>query len=192
MVLLPRLAKADAGIKQDAAKRYAGARREIERALKKALDIVEDVERRILLSRLCMMTTAEPVSATTSAIPGSRCRPQTSLMTQAPSRAASRATFRLARVDGERGVHLSAQRLESGNDPSQLLGLGNRNVAGPRRFAADVDNSRTIGDHLARAGDGCGKLGMASAVGERFGVTLRMPMSWGDVFSALKNASRWM
>ena len=46
-------------------------------------------------SRLCMTTTAEPVSATASAMPGSRCKPQTSLMTEAPSRAASRATAAL-------------------------------------------------------------------------------------------------
>src|ERR1700733_2135083 len=49
MVLLSCLAKADAGIEEDPAKGYASAGRESERALEEALDVVENVERRILL-----------------------------------------------------------------------------------------------------------------------------------------------
>ena len=49
MVLLPRLAEADARIEQDPAKGHASARREVERALEEALDVVEDVDRRIRL-----------------------------------------------------------------------------------------------------------------------------------------------
>ncbi len=64
-------------------------------------------------SRLCMTTTAEPVSATASAMPGSRCRPQMSLMAQAPSRAASRATAALA-VSIEIGASRSASASSTG------------------------------------------------------------------------------
>ena len=47
VVLLSRLAEADAGIEQNSAEGHAGARREVERALEEALDVVEDVDRRI-------------------------------------------------------------------------------------------------------------------------------------------------
>ena len=40
-------------------------------------------------------------------------------------------------------------------------------MAGPCRFAADIDDRRALGDHRFRARDGCGKVGMAPAVGER-------------------------
>ena len=53
MVLLRRLAEADAGIEQNAAERHAGARGEIERALEEALDVVENVDRRIRRTRDC-------------------------------------------------------------------------------------------------------------------------------------------
>ncbi len=45
-VVLPRrLAEADSGIEQDAPERDAGARRQIERALEEAFDVVENVDR---------------------------------------------------------------------------------------------------------------------------------------------------
>ena len=48
-----------------------------------------------LSARLCMMTTAAPVSATTAAMSGSFCRPHTSLMTTAPVSTARAATAAL-------------------------------------------------------------------------------------------------
>ena len=64
------------------------------------------------VSRLCMTTSAEPVSATASAMAGSRCSPQTSLTTEAPRRAASRATAALL-VSIDTGESSSSrQRLE--------------------------------------------------------------------------------
>jgi hypothetical protein len=44
-------------------------------------------------SRLCMMTTGAPRSATTRAMSGSRCRPQTSLTIAAPASSAQAAIF---------------------------------------------------------------------------------------------------
>ena len=53
VVLLARFAEADAGIEQDAAEGDAGAGRKVERALEEALDVVEDVDRRIRLAPGC-------------------------------------------------------------------------------------------------------------------------------------------
>ena len=132
MVLLPRLAKADAGIEQDPAEGTpAPAARLSERSKKRSTSSRMSIAGSAC-SRLCMTTTAEPVSATASAMPGSRCSPQTSLMTQAPSRAASRATAALL-VSMEIGASRSRQAPRAPEDAPQLLVLGNRNVAGPGR-----------------------------------------------------------
>ena len=142
-------------------------------------------------SRLCMMTTAEPVSATASAMPGSRCRPQTSLMTQAPSRAASRATLALL-VSMEIGASSSASASSAGTTRRSS------SSSGTGRWPGLVDSppistiaapSATI--VFARATAAASSAWRPPSENES-GVTLRMPMSWGDVFSALRNLSRWM
>src|ERR1700734_1930360 len=139
---------------------------------------------------LCMMTTAEPVSATASAMPGSRCRPQTSLITQAPSRAALRATAALL-VSMEIGASRSARASSAGttrlsssssgtgtcpglvdSPPTSTMAAPSATMARARATAAPRSEWRPPSENES-------------------GVTLRMPMSWGAVFSALKNVSRW-
>src|SRR4029079_13676746 len=47
VVLLPRLAEADSGVEQDPAEGHAGPRGAVQRALEEALDVIENVDRRI-------------------------------------------------------------------------------------------------------------------------------------------------
>ena len=141
-------------------------------------------------SRLCMTTTADPVSATASAMPGSRCSPQTSLMRQAPSRAASRATAALL-VSMEIGASRSASASstgttrrsssasETGRWPGRVDSPPTSTIAAPSAIIA-----------RARATAAAGSKWRPPSENES-GVTLRMPMSWGDDFSALRNWSRW-
>ena len=122
------------------------------------------------VSRLCMTMTAEAVSATASAIPGSRLSPQTSLMTEAPSRAASRATAALLVSTEIGGVDLAAERLENRNNAPKLLFFGHRRMPGPGRFAANVHDRRALGDHGLGARDRGGwDVEMPPAIGKRIG-----------------------
>ena len=166
MVLLPRLAKADARIEQNSAKGHAGAGREVERALEEALDVVEDVDRRI--RRIPVVHDDDRRAGLRDGVRHARIALQApDVVDDAGAEPRRFARHRgLAGVDRDRRIEFG-QRLERGNHPPELLVLGNRNVPRPCQFAADIDDRRALGDHGPGARDGCGKVGMAPAVGER-------------------------
>ena len=142
-------------------------------------------------SRLCMTTTAEPVSATASAMPGSRCNPQTSLMTEAPSRAALRATVALpvsmetatskpsAKAPSTGVTRRSSSSAETGAWPGRVDSPPTSMIAAP---SATIARARATA-----AGSKC-----RPPSENESGVTLRTPMSWGERLNAARNVSRWI
>ena len=145
MVLLSRLAEADARIEHDPAKGHASARGEVERALKEALDIIENVDRRI--GRIPVVHDDDRRASLRHGVR------HVGIALQAPNvvdhssepRRLAR-DRRLACVNRDRRIEFG-QRLERGNDAPELLVLGNRNVPRPCRFATDIDDRGAIGDH---------------------------------------------
>ncbi len=120
------------------------------------------------VSRLCMMMTGAPCSATTRAMSGSRCRPQTSLTMAAPASSAQAATGGFHGIDRDR----HAERRSRGQDrlePRALFLDGDRAHAaiGPGRFRADVDDVGAFGDESPRMLDGRGWIEEPAAVGKR-------------------------
>ena len=95
---------------------------------------------RSTVSRLCMMTSPAPVSATVSAIAGSRCNPQTSLTTLTPSANAPRG-LRLVGVDRERQRDLFDERAER-RRPAAAIPHRRQWAVWPGRVdsGADVEN----------------------------------------------------
>ena len=161
-----RLAEADARIEQDAAERRARRSGQVERALEEPLDVVENVDRRI---RLIAVVHDDDRRAGL----GDRVR-HAGIALQSPDVVddAGAEPRRLARhrrlrgVDGDWRIE-AGQRLEHRRHAPQLLLLGNRKMAGPGRFAADVHDRRALGDHRAGARDRGGRIEVASTVGER-------------------------
>ncbi len=141
-------------------------------------------------SRLCMMTRAEPVSATASAMPGSRCKPQTSLMTEAPSRAASRATAALPvsieTATSKSATNASSTGLTRQSSSSADTGAWPGRVDSPP-MSTIAAPSATI--PLARATAEPGSKWRPPSENES-GVTLRMPINTGDCLKAARNWSR--
>ena len=167
MVLLPGLAEADSRIEQDPAERHAGAGGEVERAFEETLDIVENVDRRIRLIAVVHDDQGRAGLGDGVGHAGIALQaPDIVDDTGAEPRRLAR-NRRLGCVDRDRRVKLRAERLERRNHAGKLLGLGNRNMAGPGRFAADIDDRRAFGDHRFGAGDRGPRAGMAPAVGER-------------------------
>ena len=168
----------------------AGRRGKVERALKEALDVVENVDRRIRLLAVVHDDDRRPGLRDGVRHAGIALQsPDVVDEASAEPRRLARHR-RLAGVNGDRRIEVG-QRLEHRNHPPELFGLRNRKVAGPCRFAADVDDRRALCDHRSGARDRGGRLEMAPPSENESGVTLRMPMSWGDDFSALRNWSRW-
>ena len=100
-------------------------------------------------SRLCITMTAALCSATTLAMSGSRCRPQTSLAiaAPAPSAHATTADFMLSM---ETGVPRATTSPKHRAQPLQLFLGGHRlRAIGPGGLRADVDDVGTLGDHAA-------------------------------------------
>ena len=118
-------------------------------------------------SRLCMTTTGTPRSATTRAMSGSRCRPQTSLTMVAPWSSAQAATLAFM-VSIETGTPSSTTAGRTGCEPRQFLLERYRLHAaiGAGRFRADVDDVGAFRDHAPRLGDGALRIDEAAAVGE--------------------------
>ena len=165
MVLLPRLAEADARIEQDPAKGHASAGSEVERALEEALDVIEDVDRRIRL--LAVVHDDDRRAGLRDGVRHAGIALQSPDVVDDASAEPRRLARdrRLAGVDGDRRVKVS-QRLEHRNHSPGALRLQEPEVTGPCRFAANVDDRRPVGDHRFGARDGCGEVGMATAVGE--------------------------
>ena len=170
---------------------HAGARGEVERALEETLDVIKNVDRRI-----GAIPVVHDDDRRASFRHGVR---HAGIALQAPdvvddTGAEPRRLARdlgLACVNRDRRIEFG-QRLECGNNPPQLFVFRNRNVTRPCRFAADIDDRRAIGDHGPGARDSCGKVGMAPAVGERIRRHVENAHEHGDVFSALRNPSRWV
>ena len=87
-------------------------------------------------------------------------------MTQAPSRAASRATAALD-VSMEIGASKSASASSAGTTRRSSSSSETGTWPGRVELAADVDDRRALGEHRFGAGDRSGRVEMAPAVGER-------------------------
>ena len=70
---------------------------------------------------VCMMTSPAPVSAATAAMPGSRCRPQTSLTICAPAATRQPRGFGAIGVDRDQHAAPARQRLDHGQHARLLL-----------------------------------------------------------------------
>ncbi len=167
MVLLRRLAEADAGIEQNAAERHAGRRREIERAFEEALDVVENVDRPV--RPLAVVHDDDRRAGFGDRVRHARIALQSPDVVDdrgaEPRRLARHCGF--AGVDGDGCVETFSQGPEHRRYPAKLLFRGNGSVAGPGRFAADVDDRRALGNHRVSARDGGLGVEMPSAVGKR-------------------------
>ncbi len=116
--------------------------------------------------RLCMMMTPASWAAATCAMSGSPSRPQISLRIAAPRLSAASATSRLLGVDGDRHRDLGGERLQHRQHARHLLLGRDRGVAGPRRFAADIDDISALVDHAPRIGERVVQRHRAAAIGE--------------------------
>ena len=191
MVLLPRLAEADAGIEQDPAEGRAGRCRKVEGALEEALDVVEDVDRRIGL-----VPVVHDDDRRARLRHGVR---HAGIALQAPDVVddAGAEPRRLARhlallVSMEIGASRSADKASSAGTTrlsSSSSGTGTcPGLVDSPPISTIAAPSATI---ASRAGDRCRGVEWRPPSENKSGVTLRMPMSWGEVFSALRNVSRW-
>ena len=120
-------------------------------------------------SRLCMMMTGAPCSATTRAMSGSRCRPQTSLTIAAPASSAQAATRGLdaCRSRPECRCVATAGRIGASRCAFFLERHRPRAAIGPRRFRADVDDVGALGGKPPRLLDRRRRLEETAAVGKR-------------------------
>ena len=75
---------------------------------------------------------------------------------------------RLARVDGDDDA-LAGKRRDERDHPRELLVLGDRRRARPRRFAADVDDVGAVVLHRPRVRERTRRIDIPAAVGERIG-----------------------
>ena len=87
----------------------------------------------------------------------------------APASSAALCDFRFRCVDRNEDVDLSAQFLDHGNDPPQLLFRRNRLGARTRRFTAHIDNVRALRCHLHAVRNGRFHIQELAAVGKRIG-----------------------
>ena len=131
-------------------------------------------------SRLCMTITGTPRAATSGAMAGSRCRPQTSLTIVAPCIERPGGDFRLDGVDRHRKAELDGRR-QHVFEPRLFLGRRHRLHAaiGPRRFRADVEDVGALRRHFLGMGDGSAGSRNRPPSEKESGVTLRMPMTSG-------------
>ena len=132
-------------------------------------------------SRLCMMMTGTPCSATTRAMSGSRCRPHTSLTMAAPASSAQAATCAFM-VSIETGTpsadHGGQHRLEA---PQFLVERNRRrrcrrDASIPRRYRGCRRPPRPCGAPARWRRAGSRKRPPSE---NESGVTLRMPMTSG-------------
>ena len=153
MVLLRRLAEADARIEQNTAERHAGARGEVERAFEETLDIIENVDRRVRL--LAVVHDDEGGAGIGYRIrhAGIALKAPDVVDDQTPSRAASRATAAFP-VSMETGASKSSASASSTGRPVEAPPPARLKMAGPGQFAANVDDRRALGDHRPGARDG--------------------------------------
>ena len=166
MVLLPRLAEANARIEQNAAERHASARGEVEGALEETLDIIENVDRGI--RAVAVVHGDEGGAGFRHGIRHIRIALKPPDVVDDASAEPRRLTRhrRLRSIDGDRGVQVG-QRLEDRDHPLKLLPGRDGSMAGPGRFAANVDDPGTLGDHRPRARGGGLGLEMAATVRKR-------------------------
>ncbi len=113
---------------------------------------------------MCIRHTAARAEATAPMAPGSR-KARTSLIMTAPDASARAHHRRLDRVDADPSS-FARQRFHQRNDAFQLDVLRDRQRAGPRRFAADVNDVGTVGDHPARMVQRLVAVDEEAAVGE--------------------------
>ena len=120
------------------------------------------------VSRLCMTITGTPRSATSVAMSGSRCRPQTSLTIAAPWSSAQAATLALM-VSIDTGRPSLTTAGSTGAEPRHFVVAGDRLRAaiGPRRLRADVENVGALFGHRGGVGDGRRRIDELAAVGKR-------------------------
>ena len=191
MVLLPRLAEADARIEQDPAKGHASARREVERALKETHDVIKDVDRRILL--LPVVHDDDRRGGLRDGVRHAGIALQSPDIVDDASAEPRRLARhrRLAGVNGDRRVKVS-QRLEHRRHSLELFVLRNRKMTGSCQLAANVDDRRPLGDHRFCTRDGYGGVEMATAVGEGIRRHVENAHELGRVFQRAEELSRWM
>ena len=121
-------------------------------------------------SRLCMRMAAAPVSAATSAMAGSRWKPQTSLTIEAPAARARRATSAF-QVSMEIGAEApaSARPARTGCTRAHSSSAEMTTWPGRLEFAADIDDIRPLQGHAQGRRHGRARLVMDAAVRERIG-----------------------
>ena len=115
-----------------------------------------------------MTITGTPCSATTRAMSGSRCRPQTSLTIAAPAASAQAATLAFM-VSIETGTPSATAPGSTGvrRRISSSIGTGNGAAIGAGQFRADVEDVGASGDHPCGLLDRDRGIKKATAVGER-------------------------
>ena len=142
------------------------------------------------VSRLCMTTTAAPLSATTPAIAGSFCNPQTSLTIETPAAMARRAISALY-VSIETGAETAAT-----SGPISGARRRHSSSSGTGVWPGRVDSAPTS---ITSAPSSTSLRACACAVSvdskrppseNESGVTLRMPMMTGLTPTRLRKASR--
>ena len=177
--LFRRHAKADAGIEHDIVARDAGAVGNLERALEEGGDVGHDVGGIRLFAVVHHHHRHADGRATTRAMSGSRCRPQTSLTIAAPARSAQSATLAFM-VSIETGTPSATTAGSTGFEAAHFV-VGRHRLhaaVGAGQFCADVDDVGAVGDHLAGMRDAAirGSINLPPSENES-GVTLRMPIT---------------
>ena len=119
------------------------------------------------VARECMRTSPAPLSAATSASPGSKRSPLMSLIISAPRATAAAATSRLV-VSIEIGMRRRPRNCSITGRTARHLRLGaHRERPRPRRLATDVEQISPLGLDLQGARDRPPDVGVLPAVGER-------------------------
>ena len=118
-------------------------------------------------ARLCMMTTAAPVSATTAAMSGSFCRPHTSLMTTAPVSTARAATAALL-VSMESGTsRMPANAVKTCSTRASSSAWVTEIAEGRVELSSDIHYVASGDDHALGMSDGGIESLKSAAIGER-------------------------
>ena len=167
VILLGRLAEAQARVEQDPAERNSGAGGEPQRPRKEALDVVEDVDRRV--RRLAIVHDDHRRAGLGDRVghAGIALKAPDVIDHRGAEACGGPRHRRLRGVDREGHVEFARERLDHRRNPPQFLLGADRRMAGPSRFAADVDDRRALGRERLRMRDRDARVEMAPAVGKR-------------------------
>ena len=175
-IMLQRLAKTDADIQHHLVGSHAGGVQSLQPFLKKFTDLANDIRvNRIFLHRLRRAPRVH-ANITRAGIPpqprhiaSSSRLAATSLTMLAPAASAARATAGFI-VSMEIGIlHATGQLFDDRQDAAQFLRFADRLGAGPRGFAADVENFRALRDQFQRVRHGGAGVQKFSAIGKGIG-----------------------